>query len=118
MDGRNENQTTNETRRSPPVVTVDYDLYASYLADTNLTEDQKREYIQTLWSIVCEFVAMGFNVHPVQQTGKACGQLPKGRRISPISGENAVQLKQSILTHEFRNAAGGDAPQAAERIQE
>lgn len=118
MNGHHEHDTDNKARRSPPVVTVDYDLYASYLADSGLTEGQKREYIETLWSIVCDFVALGFNVHPVQQAGNPCGQLSASRRISPISSENAVQSNQSNLTSEFSNAAGGNAPKAAERIQE
>jgi hypothetical protein len=33
---------------------------------TNLSEVQKREFLEALWSIVIAFVDMGFGVHPVQ----------------------------------------------------
>ena len=48
---------------SPPVVTVDYDLYAHYLEDSDLSEKEKREFLQMLWNIICEFVSLGFGVH-------------------------------------------------------
>lgn len=56
---------------SPPSLTLDWEAYAPLLNDPSISEDQKRELIETLWSIVLSFVDLGFDVHPVQQV---CGQ--------------------------------------------
>lgn len=48
-------------------LTINYDLYARYLEDSDLTEDQKREFIETLWNIIVSFVDLGFGIHPLQQ---------------------------------------------------
>ncbi len=49
-----------------PALELDYALYEQYLKDSEWTEDQKREFIDTLWSIVVQFVDLGIGVHPVQ----------------------------------------------------
>lgn len=36
--------------------------YAGELGDLDITEDQKRELLETLWSIMRSFVEMGFDV--------------------------------------------------------
>lgn len=68
----------------PPSLTIDWELYGEYLEDSDLSDDQKREFIETLWSIVIAFVDLGFGVHPVQQ---ACEQNP----------ENGVFLPDDLL---------------------
>jgi hypothetical protein len=49
-----------------PALTIDWNLYAQHLKNSDLTDDEKREFIQTLWDIVVSFVDLGFGVHPVQ----------------------------------------------------
>jgi hypothetical protein len=50
-----------------PHILVDYERYAHFLENENLTEEEKRAFIQALWSIVVDFVSLGFGVHPMQQ---------------------------------------------------
>lgn len=50
-----------------PVVTLDVSLFEEYLADSDLTDDQKHEFLTVLWSIIVGFVDLGFGIHPVQQ---------------------------------------------------
>lgn len=57
-----------------PALTLDVALYESYLQDSDLTENQRQEFLETLWSIVVGFVDLGFGIHPLQQTGQGCGQ--------------------------------------------
>ena len=71
-----------ETSAAPPKLEIDYDLYASYFEDENISEADKRELLDSLWSIICSFVQMGWGVHPVQQAQDsrnfakiACGQI-------------------------------------------
>lgn len=46
---------------------VDVAKYEAYLADTDLSADEKRELIEILWAIMVSFVELGFGVHPLQQ---------------------------------------------------
>jgi len=50
-----------------PTLLLDVDEFQHYLDAADMTPDEKREVLETLWEIVCEFVMIGFGVHPVQQ---------------------------------------------------
>lgn len=54
-----------------PSLSVDWEVYAAMLEDSDMPLDQQRELIETLWSIVVMFVDLGFDLNPVQQV---CGQ--------------------------------------------
>ena len=54
-----------------PTLAIDWDVYAQYLEDAELSDAQKRELLETLWSIIVSFVDLGFGLHPIQQ---ACEQ--------------------------------------------
>ena len=41
--------------------------YCHFLADCDWTEEQKLEFIGTLWQIIVGFVDLGFDLHPIQQ---------------------------------------------------
>lgn len=64
---------TRSAKRLTPVVGVNYELYASYLDDPNLSEHDKRDIIETLYGIVSSFVDLGFDIHPLQQVSRAMG---------------------------------------------
>lgn len=48
-------------------LTLDVELYQSYIDDPSMSEADKRELIETLWSIMLSFVDLGFGIHPLQQ---------------------------------------------------
>lgn len=63
----------------------DFDKYRSLVAELDLTDEQKDELIQTLWSIMGSFVDRAFGNDPVQQVTaqeafvkatKSCGEEP------------------------------------------
>ena len=54
-----------------PSLSVDWEVYAAMLEDSDIPLDQQRKLIETLWSIVVMFVDLGFDLNPVQQI---CGQ--------------------------------------------
>lgn len=54
-----------------PVLAVDVEKYQAMLDGSNLTPEQKEEFLQALWSIMVSFVELGFGVHPLQEV---CGQ--------------------------------------------
>ncbi len=57
-----------------PTLTLDVAFYESYLEDGDLSEEQKRELLEALWSIIVSFVDLGFGIHPLQQTNDDGGQ--------------------------------------------
>lgn len=61
-----QNTKTVQNGQAPATIQIDYERYAACLDDSDLDDDQKREFIDTLWSIITAFVDLGFGVHPVQ----------------------------------------------------
>jgi len=81
------NKASDEARRNPPTLTIDWDLYGQYLEDSDLSDAEKREFIEVLWSIVVSFVDLGIGIHPAQLATKdACEQnAQKGKSGTPDS---------------------------------
>jgi len=62
-------------KASLPTLTIDWELYDKYLDESNLSDTEKREILENLWSMVVSFVYLGIGVHPLQQvTDNACEQ--------------------------------------------
>ncbi|WP_419739587.1 hypothetical protein [Ruegeria sp.] len=79
-----------------PVLSVDCERYERFLRDNNLTDDEKREFLKALWTIIVDFVDLGFGVHPLQQ---ACEQ-PAGKTTDAtvaIVSSNPRDTKQDIV---------------------
>ena len=107
-------------------VTVDYEKYLHFLEDADISDQDKREFLQTLWGIICEFVSLGFGVHPVQQAQKPCGkrdpvqqaQKPCGKReeISAkpsLTAPNGVELRGKAIAKSIDDAAELETDKAA-----
>ena len=110
----NDNNPTNCADRL--ALTVDYDLYAHYLEDSDLTEEKKREFLAALWTIICEFVALGFGVHPIQQAQSSCGELPETSG-NPSTGETCVlDSNHPDLIELFKLADAGIPPEAGKDL--
>lgn len=88
-----------------PVLTIDYEKYAHFLEDSDLTEDQKQEFLQTLWNIIVEFVSLGWGVHPLQQAQKPCGQLGENSLKASLTAPDRLNLDQQFITENFLKAA-------------
>lgn len=54
-----------------PSLSIDWEVYAAMLEESDMPPDQQKELIETLWSIVVMFVDLGFDLNPVQQI---CGE--------------------------------------------
>jgi len=68
---------------------VDVERYQHLLDDPALSEEQKQQIIEALWSIIVNFVELGFGVHPVQE---ACGQ---GARVDGETGALGVKCRDN-----------------------
>lgn len=51
----------------PPNLAIDIEVLEQCFADCNATDEEKQEYLELLWQIISEFVAYGWNIHPIQQ---------------------------------------------------
>lgn len=49
-----------------PVMTIDWKMYESYLQESDWSDDQKREFVETIWQIVVMFVDLGFGIESGQ----------------------------------------------------
>lgn len=94
-----------------PALQVDIEHYKKMLDVPGLSEAQKEQAIEALWTIVTHFVALGFGVDPVSQ---ACGQ-PEDQCGTPDS--DVLSLDHSNQTDQNTNAAS-DPASSAERKEE
>ncbi len=64
--------------KSPPnpqtTIHFDWQEWLPYVENSDLTDAQKQEMIETLWSIVLTFVDLGWDVCPTPQ--ETSGQVP------------------------------------------
>lgn len=52
-------------------VEIDVDRYTAYLEDAGMSEEDKRVFVETLWSILVQFVDLGFDLHPMMKDDPA-----------------------------------------------
>lgn len=50
-----------------PTLTVDVAYYQRFLDDPDITDEQRREFIEAVWNMIWEFVRLGYGVHPLQK---------------------------------------------------
>lgn len=85
-----------------PIVTVDVKKYQSWIDDSNLSDEQKEEFLQALWSIVVTFVELGFGVHPLQEV---CGQESETFSQTPKEIFDPVRSKGSDETEKAKESS-------------
>lgn len=88
-----------------PVVTVDFDKYLSYAEKWDMSDEQKRELIATLYSIMFGFVDLGFGVDVVNQ---ACGKTENKPGKPTLTASNGVKCQHKLLTERFEIAVESD----------
>jgi len=70
-----------------PTLSIDVARYQEYLDGSDLTPEQKEEFLQAVWSIVVTFVELGYGVHPLQE---ACGKDSDGHDQGPQTARNRL----------------------------
>ena len=85
-------------------LTLDVDLYQGYLDDPELSEEQKKELIEALWSIIIGFVDLGFSVQ-AGDTEKSCGQILEANAECSEPPNDAVDSEKVPLTNTFERTA-------------
>lgn len=49
---------------------IDVERYQSYLDSSEISAEQKADFLKALWTVIVAFVDLGYGIHPVQ-TGSA-----------------------------------------------
>ncbi|MEO1724820.1 MAG: hypothetical protein AAFR84_20780 [Pseudomonadota bacterium] len=84
------------------VLEVDLDQFQHRLDSAEMTEAQRTEYLQLVWSIMLQFVDLGYQIHPVQQS---CGQLGQTEPDGVPSVLDAVECSEPSDRRRTPNAA-------------
>ena len=74
-----------------PFITVDVRKYQDLLDESNMSDEQKEEFLQALWSIVVTFVELGFGVNPMQEV---CGKDSAGISKRPKEAFDKVRSNE------------------------
>lgn len=96
--------------RGPPpekqhglAIQFDAQEFAHFLDESDLTHEQKLEYIRTVWQIVLQFIDMGFGIHPLQQ---ACGSFDEAAVLCGVADSDALKSPHPELCTDFESAGG------------
>lgn len=103
-------KTGDRTHTRAPALELDSAHYQQFLDDADITDAQKRELIETLWTIVIQFVDLGFGIEATQ---RAIGPLidmppnpeplnsgPEGKRLLEANFEKASGAQSEKETSE------------------
>lgn len=96
-----------QVKTSAPGVAFDVNEFTHFLSETDWSEAEKIEYATLVWEIVCEFVAMGFALHPLQLAQESSGKLESINALPPKPCGDVVNSAHQSLIREFVSA--GDA---------
>ncbi len=89
---------------------LDVARYEDMLKNCDLTEEQRQEFLETIWSIIVGFVDLGFEVHPLQQASPdGCGQ---DLDLTSFMADNVVSSQKGLPKKQFTDAA--DCPDMQE----
>lgn len=90
-------------------ITLCVEKYEHMLDDPNLTEAQRRAFIEAVWLLIINIVDFGYGVHPVQEV---CGQLLSWLDDDDIVCLDALELSSDIKLkdQESADADPGDPP--------
>ena len=106
-------------------LTLDCDLYQHHLDESDLSDAQKQEFLETLWSIVVSFVDLGIGIHPVQDampdedqdtSTPICGQNFDLGKYLASETLNVVKSPDQPTMDKFKQAADRSEPSDDNRM--
>lgn len=118
MTEDSKNKTNGADNVGPPTLTIDWELYGKHLDESDLSDAEKREFLETLWSIVVSFVDLGFGVHPLQQvTDNTCAQQAEIANFIAAESDPVIPLADTT-TPKFNASADRQSGQTEDRSPE
>ncbi|MEQ9259694.1 MAG: hypothetical protein RIG84_11390 [Roseovarius sp.] len=91
-----------------PMLSIDVAKYQEYLDGSDLTPEQKEEFLRAMWSIVVTFVELGYGVHPLQE---ACGKDREADGPPPARAFDGVISKDQETAKPFEKPAPPGKPE-------
>lgn len=79
-------------------IEFDIEYYQSLFDDDTLSEDLKRQFLETLWAIMVQFVDLGFGIESSQIVAATASKKPLN---CPANDPNKARL----LAHSFATSA-------------
>lgn len=74
---------SNRHRLNVKRLEVDLEQYQTYLDENDLSDDQKSDFVNALWTVIVAFVDLGYGVHPAQTAPADVIDLPTVRQSLP-----------------------------------
>jgi len=94
---------TDSDLKNRTTLTLDVARYEKMLKNCDLTEEQRQDFLETIWSIIVGFVDLGFDIHPLQQvTSEECEQ---DLDLTSFMAENVVSSQKGLPKKQFTDAA-------------
>ena len=59
--------------KQPPSLVIDNDAWQEFMDACDAPEHVKEEFICTLWALICEFIEIGYGIHPLQSLSHMSG---------------------------------------------
>lgn len=78
-----------------PALTIDYQFYERMLEESDVSDEEKKAFIEVWWNLIVNFADLGFEIHPLQQ---ACEQ---PLDLSTLDIPDMLSLKILELNKEF-----------------
>lgn len=91
-------------------LTLDIDKYQSYLDDADLSEEERTQILNSLWTIICCFVELGYSVEPLE----SCGQTPSSDEHPPAPFADVIKSERNPFSNAFACAASQSGPEREE----
>lgn len=87
-------ETSSTAKAGPCALTLDVELYQSYLDNSDLSADERSAYLEAIWQVIVGFLDFGFAVEPLE---KSCGQSSKLKSHA----EDPDSALLNSIQHEF-----------------
>jgi len=82
-----------------PTLTLDVAKYEAMLDAPELSAEDRKDILDTLWMLICSFVDLGYQIQPAE----TCGQVPQLRAETGTCARNAIECSGTLGTA-FENA--------------
>lgn len=96
----------NKEQNALSSLTLDVSRYDQFLQECDWSEEQKAQFLNSLWHIVVTFVDLGFGMDATQA---ACGKLLKSAFENMFEGCDDVRSELSYHHEKHQNAKDSEA---------
>jgi hypothetical protein len=99
--------------KAMPSLSVDWSVYKPFLEDQDISDDQKKELIETVWAVIVGCVNLGFEIQSPQQ---ACEQNGDTGIFSPADMLSSLDSQNQLKTDHHDKAHLNSQPSIKEEL--